>query len=282
MKPIWKREILRKPDGEGAGGGGGDAPAAGADAGKPDAAAQAAANAAAAKEGGAGGDAGKEEKKPAAPKEGAAALNDALGKDSKGDPGKDDGKPGDGAKDGGDPSKQDGEGEADEEGEGKDGDEPKLHGAPEGDYQPFKMPEGREASPEVLAMATPVLKELNLSQDGAQKVAELFMQVTEHQDAQFYGEINAQFDQFQGNPEYWKNGKLTPDAEKAYGVLRNVAPGLVDFAHRQGGLFHPELAKVAFLLKDHYGEAGVDKGDPAQSGEGWRDFYNQPSNSKGE
>jgi hypothetical protein len=260
----WKNRIVFNAEG-GAGGGGEGTPAPASDGAK----------------GGAGGadDKGGEAAKPAAVKDDAKALNDALGTvKSESDPAKDDGKGADGAKP---DDKSDEQKEGDDD--GKEGKEEKseLFGSPEGDYQPFTLPEGREVSPEVLALATPILKELNLGQAGAQKVAELFTQVTEITDARFYGEINEQFDQFTANPEYWKNGKLTPDAEKAYGTLRQVAPGLVDFAHRQGGLFHPELAKVAFLLKAHYGESDVQLGGKATDNvEAWRDFYEQPSTTK--
>lgn len=53
------------------------------------------------------------------------------------------------------------------------GEDDKPTGAPE-KYEDFKLPEGLKADPEKMATATALFKELNLSQEGAQKLVDLY------------------------------------------------------------------------------------------------------------
>jgi hypothetical protein len=88
--------------------------------------------------------------------DGAASTDAAKTEDGKTDPGKDAAADGDKGKP--DAAKDDGK---------KDGDKPA--GAPD-TYADFAMPEGYELDAELLGEFTPVLKELNLPQEAAQKV----------------------------------------------------------------------------------------------------------------
>ena len=65
------------------------------------------------------------------------------------------------------------EGEGDGKSEDADkGDKDKNEAAPE-KYEDFKLPEGMEVNTDLLDKATPVFKELNLTQDQAQKMVDL-------------------------------------------------------------------------------------------------------------
>ena len=55
----------------------------------------------------------------------------------------------------------------------QDDPKPEVTGAPEA-YADFTAPDGTTLSPEVMAAATPLLKELNLSQEGAQKLVDFY------------------------------------------------------------------------------------------------------------
>lgn len=66
-----------------------------------------------------------------------------------------------------------GQGEA-SEGDGREPDAPELTGAPDGDYEITGLPEGMAIDTDLLEAASPVLKELNLSNAGASKVAGMF------------------------------------------------------------------------------------------------------------
>lgn len=69
---------------------------------------------------------------------------------------------------------------------GGDGDEPGKPSDDEGsdapsDYEPFKMPDGMELDEGALGKAVPILKELDLPQEGAQKLIDLFVDVQAEQ-----------------------------------------------------------------------------------------------------
>ena len=50
----------------------------------------------------------------------------------------------------------------------------KLYGAPEGDYEVTDLPEGMEIDKDALAVVTPIAKELNLSNEGFNKLAGVY------------------------------------------------------------------------------------------------------------
>ena len=90
-------------------------------------------------------------------------------------------------------------------------DDDKPTGAPE-KYEDFKIPEGLKANPEKMATASALFKELNLPQDGAQKLVDLYAkELTEASEAP----VNAWKEMRQGwqkevmnHPEL--GGKLKP------------------------------------------------------------------------
>ncbi len=123
-----------------------------------------------------------------------AGVKPETGADSKGgessilggagEDAKPDGKPEDkGNEDqGGDKDKAKAEGEEkDKDGEGKPKDgEDKPKGAPEA-YEPFTMPEGLELDSAAVDLVAPVLKELDLPQESAQKLVDAYVKLQAQQ-----------------------------------------------------------------------------------------------------
>jgi predicted small secreted protein len=197
----------------------------------------------------------------------ALKINDALAKpdaDAKKAPDQGDGKgdaPGEKKEGAEQAEKKEGE-------EGKDADKK----APE--YSEFKLPEGYQAIPENLESATALFKELNLNQDQAQKVVDNFIQIQERIEAGWVKDINDQWDTFTKDAEFYKDGKLTPAAEQAFGAVRNLSANtqsFFNFLNKNGGLFHPGFVELTRLVSKGTGEGkfreGKDtpetkKGDP--------------------
>lgn len=242
LRHLTESRILRAPEGEGAGGGGEPAAAA------PAAAAPAAPAAAAA---------------PAAPSTAALSVNDALAKAGEGKP--------EGAKP---------EGEAGKEGEGQ----PK-EGETEAQpivYTDFTLPPQYQAAPEAMEAATAVFKELNLPQEHAQKIVDAYFQIDQMVNAGWIQDIEGQFEAFSKDADFYKDGKLTPAAEQAYGAIRGQTAetqAFFDFLNKNGGLFHPGFSQIVKQLSKGVKESSFKGGEPGKDGESWKGFYNKSNHN---
>jgi hypothetical protein len=109
----------------------------------------------------------------------------------------------------------------------------KPEGAPE-KYADFKAPEGFELDPKALEVAAPIFKELNLSQEGAQKLIDFYAQ--QSKDAaeapiKFYAEMrNGWRDTVIKNPELG-NGRdgLKPEVSAHIAAAIDAMPNAKEF-----------------------------------------------------
>lgn len=136
--------------------------------------------------------------------------------------------------------------------EGKDGkaNEPKP-GAPE-KYEDFKLPEGFEVDPKAMEQFTPIAKELNLTQDQAQKLVNLQSELVKEA-------AQRQVDDWNKLTETWHT---TAQDDKEYGGLKfdenvglaNAAlakfgtPELIKTLSDFGMANHPEMVRVFYRV----------------------------------
>lgn len=154
--------------------------------------------------------------------------------------------------------------------DGKD----KPTGAPEA-YEPFKMPEGVEVDAEALADFSVTAKELNLTQEQAQKVADIGAKLVSKaaaQQAQVWADTQDKWvkdgkaDKEFGGDAYEANVAVAKKALEAFGTKE-----LKDALVATGGGNHPELIRFFFRVGKAIGEdrlvvgsAAGGKRDPAQ------------------
>lgn len=162
--------------------------------------------------------------------------------------------------------------------QGKDGkaDAPKLHGAPN-EYVAFKMPENVEADAALIEKATPLLKEFNLSQDGAQKAVDFITELRQA-DAAAFTEASTQVwnDLVDGWEKTAKEdteiGGQNYDTAKANGLKTVHAffkkpeelTAWTEFVSTTGVGNHPVLRKLLARIGADIKEDGV----PARGGHG--------------
>jgi|SRR5580693_4494544 hypothetical protein len=98
--------------------------------------------------------------------------------------------------------------------EGEKKEEPPAKGAPE-KYEDFKAPEGVKLDPVVIAKALPIFKELGLPQEGAQKLVDMYRELTAEAQAAPYkayqDTVADWLKQSQDHPDL--RGKLAPGGE---------------------------------------------------------------------
>lgn len=131
-------------------------------------------------------------------------------------------------------------------------------------YADFTLPEGFDVDQDVLDMATPVFKDLNLSQENAQKVVDLFAAVTAESEkrqlegfAQLIG--SWQEDAFKdpeiGGEKFEENAGIAMLAMDKFGT-----PELKELMNDHGVGNHPEMIrfmwKVGKLLKEDVPDNG--------------------------
>lgn len=158
----------------------------------------------------------------------------------------------------------------------KEGDENKpdagLYGAPEA-YADFTLPDGMTLDSEMLAEFAPVLKELNLSQESAQKVInfapKLISQTVEGIKAQLAEEARGWHDAARGDKEIGgaKMVEHLAVANKAFAKFGT--PELKAFLASRGLNAHPELIRAFYragkaISEDQYvpGGATVSRAKP--------------------
>lgn len=185
-------------------------------------------------------------------------------------------KAGDKAGEGDEGAKADGDDKADdgdlwsEEGEGKgekgdgdggdDGDDEanEFHGAPENGaegYEDFTLPEGQEASDELLASFKADAAALNLNQTGAQKLVDRFYEVQ--------GQISqAQSDAWDGQRKAWRDdlakevkdiGAFNSQAKAGLDAL-GATPEFKQFLRITGFADHPDFRRMMAKAGERLGE----------------------------
>lgn len=155
----------------------------------------------------------------------------------------------------GDPAGKGEEGKTPEGEQGKDtkdGDKPA--GAPEA-YEPFKMPEGYAVDEQLLGEFTPVLKELNLTQEAAQKVMDFAPKLIERTVAETQAAVldqvglkdhatwaaSAKADKEFGGEQFAANLATAKKAIDAFGT-----PELRDVLRKTGLGNHPEFLRAFY------------------------------------
>lgn len=174
------------------------------------------------------------------------------------------------------------------DGDGKEGDkakDDKAKGVPE-KYE-FKMPEGMELDTAALEKATPVFKELGLSNDQAQKLTDLYAEKVSEM-------VKGQREVWQKQNEDWI-AKMKGDGEyggdkfdaSLGGIVKAIdkiagkeAPAFKEMLNHTGAGNHPEMARFLHRVGKLVGEGSMVRGDAtAQSKSTEEALY--PSMQKG-
>lgn len=204
-----------------------------------------------------------------------AAAPDAATLNPEGDKPATESKP-----DGDKPSGEDGKGEGDkadadlladdDEGkspEGKDGqaDKPK-DGAPE-TYEAFTTPDGVQLDETAIAQATPIFKELNLDQSGAQKLVDVYatlQQAAAQQQVDGFNQVKKDWQaEIKADPEFGGD-KLPETLGAAKAVLGKFGDkALLNDMKEWGWANHPGLIRLLARVKAHLSEDTLVTGDEA-------------------
>lgn len=152
----------------------------------------------------------------------------------------------------------------------KDGAQPKPQSAPKEGYADFKLPEGIEPNAKLMDGFKGLAKELDLSQDAAQKTVDLWAQ-------NLQAEIDNRMADFESQVEEWgkQSEALFGDKSKeAFGVADTAVARFGDAALRQllqetGLGNHPSMVKfchaVGMALKEDKAPGGRSAGDDSVS-----------------
>ena len=136
-------------------------------------------------------------------------------------------------------------------------DDKSAEGAPEGDYE-FTMPEGMQLDKQVADAYSPVFKELNLSNDKAQKLVDTYVQAqTDAQKAQVEAWQKMQVDwvsEAKADKEIG-GGNWDATVDKANAVIRTFGnDGLVEALSTFALGNHPEMIRFCARIGDAVGE----------------------------
>ena len=144
-----------------------------------------------------------------------------------------------------------------------DADNADKQGAPDS-YEAFTMPEGMEADEALIEGISPVLKELDLSQEKAQKLIDAYntkVQADIAADQKASAEMvtgwkndlmnDAEF----GGTKFAENAAIANKAVKEFGT-----PALVEMLQATGISNHPEMVKFAYKIGALISEDGFSKG----------------------
>lgn len=151
---------------------------------------------------------------------------------------------------------------------GKDGDNAgadntDTQGAPES-YEAFTMPEGMEADTALIEGISPVLKELGLSQEGAQKLVDAY-------NTKIQADTTATQAASEAMVKGWKNdlmndaefggAKFNENAAIANAAIKEFGtPALVQMLQATGISNHPEMVKFAHKIGSLISEDGFNRG----------------------
>lgn len=218
--------------------------------------------------------------KPAELNPAAKAANDALAAAGDKKPNDDTAKGDDKSKGENADDKKDGENKSDEK---KDGEaEVNFDAEPAEIYKDLKYPEGFEVQPELIQPVLDMFKGEKISPQLAQKIVDKHLEVVAASEGQWMQEINTQWDKFTQDAEFYKDNKITPEAEKAYG--RYAAhdadmASFLQFLQKNGGMFHPGFAKTVKLINKGLPEGDIKDGKNPPKEKGAKSFYSK-SNHK--
>lgn len=164
--------------------------------------------------------------------------------------------------------------------EAKEGDQTKdpaanpLHGAPE-KYTDFKVADGQQLDPKVVEAALPLFKEMDLSQDGAQKLIDFY-------NGQMKSVSDALVNQAEAKRTEWR-GEVAKDSALGNGtdglkpeVSAKIAKVIDTFSNAKefreamdftGAGDHPAFVRAILALYDKVGEGTpVKGGNPSPAG----------------
>lgn len=122
-----------------------------------------------------------------------------------------------------------------------------YHGAPEGEYEDFVLPDGAVADEALAAEFRPFAKELGLSQKGAQRLVEFKTKLDQHQLRQWQDHLKELRTQAQAHPEI---GGARYNEAVAIGrsvIAKFGTPGLRQMMNAYGVGAHPEM--IAFMAR---------------------------------
>jgi hypothetical protein len=150
----------------------------------------------------------------------------------------------------------------DEKSEDGDADKDK-DGAPE-EYSEFTLPEGMELDAELLAEATPLLKELGATQEQAQKLVDLQAKsVTDFVEAQSkaWADRLSEWKEVRENDAEYGKGKYDESLAIARSAMREVGgPELAKALEETGVGNHPEFIRFFYRVGKAIGEDGIEIG----------------------
>lgn len=162
--------------------------------------------------------------------------------------------------------------------EPKKDDKPVLTGAPE-KYAEFKLPEGAELSEEVMGKAQELFKELNLSQEGAQRAVDFHT-------AELAKAANAGYEQYTQMRKDWRNemaqdkeigdGKsdLKPEVKQGLANVIAALPEKLQGPFKEAMIFtgagdNPAFVKAFFALSPRFTEGKpITPSGPSEHGQG--------------
>lgn len=127
----------------------------------------------------------------------------------------------------------------------------KPEGAPE-QYADFKMPEGTQIDKEFFELAAPVLKDLNLTQESAQKLADLYVQgiqkVAQQQQQHWKDTVDGWVDAAKSDKELG-GAKFQANVDVANKAIREFGDeNLINMLAETGIGNHPEMIRFAYRI----------------------------------
>lgn len=152
--------------------------------------------------------------------------------------------------------------------DGTQADDKKADGAPE-KYE-FKAPEGREYDAEVINNFSEVAKELNLSQDAAQKLLDKMAPIVEQRQIQQIEQVRTQWADASKNDKEFGGEKLQENLAVAKKALDQFGtPELRTLLNESGLGNHPDVIRFMFragkaISEDRYVGGDVGKGGKSQ------------------
>jgi hypothetical protein len=152
--------------------------------------------------------------------------------------------------------------------DGTQADDKKADGAPE-KYE-FKAPEGREFDAEVLNNFSEVAKELNLSQDAAQKLLDKMAPIVEQRQIQQIEQVRTQWADASKNDKEFGGEKLQENLAVAKKALDQFGtPELRTLLNESGLGNHPDVIRFMYragkaISEDRYVGGDVGKGNKSQ------------------
>ena len=152
--------------------------------------------------------------------------------------------------------------------DGTQADDKKADGAPE-KYE-FKAPEGREYDAEVINNFSEVAKELNLSQDAAQKLLDKMAPIVEQRQIQQIEQVRTQWAEAARADKEFGGEKLSENLAVAKKALDQFGtPELRTLLNESGLGNHPDVIRFMFragkaISEDRYVGGDVGKGGKSQ------------------